>query len=218
MVLTKRYIIDKINARRNDIIEISGLVRKMLIICDKSIRRKENFKMDELIQISDKVKEFRKKLDDENVKLVIDRDLHEEDLRLIIGGMRMVSNLDKIGRNIVQVTEICKENNLIDEYDSFLTTMMGKIFVMFDGAFVGFIYREIDNCYEAIKEDLDLDGLKVEKTGKITEIMMESNDLIVYGMNIIEIISSLERIGDYIVNIAEDIVYIYSGEDIRYKA
>ena len=216
MVMTKKYMLDTINSRRNDLIEISGFIRKMLSIMDKSIKNRDEFPVERLREISSRVKNMRAVLDEEDIDLVTKNDIEEEDLRLIVGSMRLVSNLDKIARNIVQITGICNSMVLRNEYDS-LTKMVNIIFTMFDGAFVGFIYREMENCNEVIKEDLVLDEMKSSLTKKIYDMMSSNGELIVYGMKMTEIISSLERIGDYLVNIAEDIVFIFSGEDIRYR-
>jgi phosphate transport system protein len=218
MVLTKKYILEKINARRNDIIEVSGLIRKMLLISDKSIKKGGLFPLEELTINQNKVVELRKRLDDENVRLVTEADINKEDLRLIIGGMRMISNLEKIGKNTLRIAEIFRDSDICKKTNIVLSDMTGIIFMMFDGVFVGFIYREMENCYNAIKEDVTLDGMKSEKTRIMIDIMMKEKELMSAGVNMTDVISSLERIGDYIVNIAEDIVFIFSGEDIRYKS
>nr|HPO50744.1 PhoU domain-containing protein [Spirochaetota bacterium] len=81
----------------------------------------------------------------------------------------------------------------------------------------GFTYSEIDKCSEVICDDKTVDDLRTKNKSVILDKMMRNDDFISKGINLITQTESLERIGDYIVSMSQDIAYILSGKDTRYS-
>jgi phosphate transport system protein len=216
MMITKKYVLEKITGLRNDIIEISGIIRSMLNELSDTLKCRNISGKDKLIDFDTKIKKMHEVIEESNIKIVAEYDLEENDIRLIIGRMRIISNFEKISYNVIRIFEIFTEDGKLICDETFVK-MMGSIIEMFDKAFIGFTYMEIDKCSEVISDDRELDKMKYQKIEEMIERMKKDKNLIMYGVNFSEIVNTLERIGDYLTNVSEDIIYIFAGIDVRHN-
>jgi len=217
MKMTKKYVNEKISSLRNNIIESCGIIRNMLIILEETVKRQSSFPTSDLLGFEIKITEMKKTVNDANTHIISDIELKDDDIRLIIGGMRLISNLENITNNIINIFQICEKKEKNTEFDAHIAELTTNILEVFDKIFIAFTYREIDNCYEVIKEDEKIDIFRNDKNDKIIDIIQNDKNIINYGIDFTEIMIMLERIGDYIVNISEDIIYIFAGIDVRYS-
>ena len=81
-----------------------------------------------------------------------------------------------------------------------------------------FVYGKIDVAQQVIKSDDKVDQLEIQLHRELTSFMLEDPHTITRALSLNGIAHSLERIGDHAVNIAEEVVYLYEGRDIRHQS
>ena len=80
-------------------------------------------------------------------------------------------------------------------------------------AFVG---RDPAKARALIPRDKQIDSLNKQLQRELASYMVERPSTITRCLNLMTISKSLERIGDHATNIAEEVVYLHEGEDIRH--
>jgi phosphate transport system protein len=87
---------------------------------------------------------------------------------------------------------------------------------MLDDALKAYAKSDIELAMSIPARDRKLDGLNHEVTEKLTSLMQKRPDRITGYLDLIFIARHLERAGDHVKEIAEDIVFALAAEDIRH--
>lgn len=216
MKQNKNNVAEHINLLRNNIIDIWGETRNMFVLLENFLAASDKIDIEALKKINKKIKRQLFLFDEENAEIITDTKLEDNDIRFILGGMRLVSDFERISLKIIKFS--CLYNSITYSGElSPLVEIINFLTTMFDKLFIGFTYSEIDKCYEVIDDDKTIDDLRTKNKNVILDKMMKNEDFISKGINLITQTESLERIGDYIVSISQDIAYILSGKDTRYS-
>jgi phosphate uptake regulator len=81
----------------------------------------------------------------------------------------------------------------------------------------GYIDKKVENGYMILGLDDEIDGMKRANIDTIKGKIKENIDYLEPGIQNILISKNYERIADNITNLAEALVYIHKGEDLRHK-
>lgn len=130
------------------------------------------------------------------------------DLRLIISCIKIADNLERIGDNISNVAEVRKRIKITNERTLLrFKTMERLASLMLEDVYTAFKEADMNLLDEIILRDQDIDAVFVQIT---TSDIFEESDAFLTGQ--IQLTAKyLERIGDHIKSIAEQIYYIQTG-------
>ncbi len=216
MKIVKKYTNEGVKNIRNDIIDILGLGRDVLRSLEKKLSSPSEIEFANLKKNNESIGVALFNFDLECVKILSDKKLDDNDVRLVIGGNRLVINIEKMVTKILKLLTEYK-NVANPSYIDKILKITDMVIASYDKLVIGFIYNEIQECYKIIADDISIDKLRDTYTSEILQSIMKNNDFISDGIVLINIMNYIERIGDYLVYIAESIIYVSSGEDVRYK-
>jgi phosphate transport system protein len=158
-------------------------------------------------------------IDDRCVKLLALRQPTATDLRFITMAMRLSGELERIGDQAVNIAHRAEELNrepllkpLVD-----IPRMADHAQGMIHNSLDAFVYAKPNLAREVIKRDEKVDLLNRQLHRELTSFMIEDPHTITRCLNLMSVAHNLERIADHATNIAEDIVYLYEGRDIRHQ-
>ena len=80
-----------------------------------------------------------------------------------------------------------------------------------------FLQHDNDKALAVIRRDEEVDALNKQIYRELAGFMVEKPDTISRALELMFISKSLERIADHATNIAEEMVYLAKGEDIRHN-
>ncbi len=142
------------------------------------------------------------------------------DLRLIIMAMKISRDLERVGDEATtiarRVLELNHEPPLKDHIE--LPHMADFALNMLRDALDGFVHRDTERARSVIPRDKNVDRLNKQAHRVLASYIVESPQRITNCLNLMVISKCLERIADHAANIAEEVVYLYEGEDIRHTA
>jgi phosphate transport system protein len=161
--------------------------------------------------------ELEKEIDELSVHLLAKAPLASQ-LRLIAVAMKISHDLERVGDEATtisrRVIELNAEPPLRLGVD--LTGMARQGLDMLKEALQAFVNHDPARARALIPRDKQIDALNKQLHRDLTLCMAESPSAIGRCLNLMVISKSLERIGDHATNIAEDVVYLHEGHDIRH--
>jgi len=158
-------------------------------------------------------------IDNRCIKLLALRQPTATDLRFIAMAMKISSELERIGDQAVNIAhraeELSKEPLLKPLVD--IPRMAEHAQGMIHDSLDAFVYQKPDLARAVIRRDQQVDLLNSQLHRELTSFMIEDPHTITRCLNLMSVAHNLERIGDHATNIAEEIVYLYEGHDIRHQ-
>lgn len=137
------------------------------------------------------------------------------DLRRVIAVLRAATNLERMGdhaQNIAEATINIQGNKRNDELENIIIEMSEKVQEMSSDIIDAFVVFDVDQAVEIAKRDITVDDLYNKLRFTAIRLMQEDPNAVYAGADYSFIGMDLERIGDYVTNIAEGILYLESGE------
>jgi phosphate transport system protein len=140
------------------------------------------------------------------------------DLRTILAGAKINSELERIGDLVCNITECAHTlltqpplKPLID-----IPRMADLARRMVRESLDAFVREDVLLAESVIMTDDQVDALKNQVLRELMTYMMSDPRSIERAMSLILIARHLERIGDHATNIAEDVIYMIQGRDVRH--
>lgn len=142
------------------------------------------------------------------------------DLRAIVAGVKINTDLERVGDLAVNIAEAVRRYLLHPPVKQLIDIpRMAEIAQrMLRDALDSFVRRDVDLAQAVLNEDDKLDALKTQVFRELLTYMLQDPGTIEPGLDLILISRHLERIGDHATNIAEDVIFMVSARDVRHNA
>lgn len=158
-------------------------------------------------------------IDDEGVRYMSLRNPIATDLRLVVVGMKAGSDLERVGdeaNNIAKrAIRLAAEPPLKEYVD--IPRMAEIAQQMLREALDCFLQHDNEKALAVIRRDEEVDALNKQIYRELAGFMVENPATISRALELMFIAKSIERIADHATNIAEEMVYLAKGEDIRHN-
>ncbi len=140
------------------------------------------------------------------------------DLRLITMAMKFSRDLERVGD---EATTICRRTIELSEEPQLkpyvdIPKMAGIALEMLGDAMGAFVQRDSAKARLIVPRDKEVDLLNKQLQRELSSYMIEKPNTISRCLHLMTISKSLERIADHAENIAEEVVFLYEGKDIRH--
>jgi phosphate transport system protein len=156
-------------------------------------------------------------IDDRCFTLLALRQPMASDLRFLVGAIKINSDLERIGDQAVSIAlrsrSLITQPQLKPLID--IPRMAGVVQWMVRKSLDAFVQRDPELARSVIDEDDEVDNLRDQVFRELLTYMMGDAATIPRAIDLILISRNLERIADHSTNIAEDVIYIVRGEDVR---
>lgn len=146
------------------------------------------------------------------------------DLRQVLAVLRVTHNLERIGdyaKNLAKRTEILIGLTPIESTNVALSRMSNEVHEMLSDVLDAYGRRDADLAEQVRQRDLDVDQMYNAVFRELLTHMMEDPRAISAAMHLHFIAKNIERMGDHVTAIAEQVIYFVTGampEDDRPKA
>jgi len=213
----KRYEEDLQNLKEM-ILKMGGIVEEMIALAMKSLVERNSKLVEEVIQKDPAANELEMAIDERCLELLALHQPAASDLRFITIGLKISKDLERIGDlgvNIVEnAAEINKEPQLKPYVD--LPIMAGKVQKMVKNALDAFVKQNPDEAQKVCEVDDEVDDLNDQIFAELVGLMQKEPQAVARGVRIISIAKHLERVADHATNIAEEVIFMVQGKDIRH--
>ena len=140
------------------------------------------------------------------------------DLRLITTALKIVTDLERIGDLAVNIAERAMDLNQAPPLAAYvdLPRLAELSQEQVKKALDSFVRADPEEAQEVLAGDDHLDDLFVKIFNELLAFMMEDSRNIRRATSLVSICKHLERIGDHAVNVAEMVIYMVRGTDVRH--
>lgn len=162
---------------------------------------------------------FEKDIDDMAIRLLTHAPL-ASDLRLIAVAMKICHNLERVGDEATTIARRVMELNQHAPValQTDLSSMSARGIAMLTAALAAFVNGDTQSARTVIPADKEIDQINRQLHRELVSRMSIETQIIPPALSLLTISKSLERIGDHAKNIAEEVVYLHEGTDIRHAS
>ena len=158
-------------------------------------------------------------IDEECSRILARRQPAASDLRLVLACTKASTDLERIGDEAAKIARfaisLCEQGEAPKGYIE--TRHIGNhVRQMVQDSLNAFARFDADLALSVAKEDKSVDREYKSATRELVTYMMEDPRSITRVLNIMWVLRSLERIGDHARNIAEYVIYLVKGKDVRH--
>jgi phosphate transport system protein len=171
------------------------------------------------VKVNDSILDkFEKDIDEMAISLLALKAPLASDLRLITVAMKISHDLERVGDEATTISrralELTQEPQLKPYVDIPRMAEMGL--QMLHEAIDAFVNRDPVKARAIIPRDKEVDALNKQLHRELVSFIIENPATTTRALNLMVISKSLERIADHATNVAEEVVYLYEGTDIRH--
>ncbi len=197
------------------IMKMGGLVEAAITNAAKSLETRD-VELAEEVRAGDKaIDALEDLINEEAARVIALRAPTARDLRLVLSVMKVSANLERIGdyaKNIAKRTTVLAEARPVQDGAAGLRRMAREVEIMLKDALDAYIQRDADIARDVIERDRDVDQMYNGLFREILTFMAEDPRSITACMHLHFIAKNVERMGDHVTAIAEEVIYLVTGE------
>lgn len=210
-----------LNLVSSKVLEMGGLVEAQITRAMQALNDFDIDVADQVILAEETVNTMEVDIDEECSNVIARRQPAARDLRLLLAISKTITNLERAGD---EAEKIAKRVKRLSEDGTSRTVNIAEIKVSGEMA-VSILRRALDAfarldtvaAAQIVRDDKAIDEEFRAFVRKLVTYMMEDPRTISVGLEFLFIAKAIERIGDHAKNIAEFIIYIVKGTDVRHK-
>ena len=203
---------------RKALLSMGGVVELMISNAMKSLVDRDSDLADRTIALDHEVNSLEVKIDEKCLEILALRQPTARDLRFITLSLKIVTDLERIGDQCANLAKRAKELNeepVLKPYID-LPLMADCAATMVREVLDAFVRGNDQLAYKVCQDDQVVDELLQQIQRELFVYMIEDHSTISRAMKLIYIAKYLERIADHATNIAEMVIFMIKGKDIRH--
>ena len=214
-----RHFHEELEALKQILLAMGGLVEDQMRRAMQALLDRDDAVARDVIEGDRRVNAYDVEVDEQCVELLALHQPAAGDLRFITTAMKIVTDLERIGDqavNIAQrVIELNREPQLKPYID--LPRMAERAQAMVKESLDAFVDRDTALARRVCAEDAEVDALKEQVFRELLTFMMEDARTIPRAIRLILVSRCLERVADHATNIAEMVIYLVDGKLVRHS-
>ncbi|MGE9292334.1 phosphate signaling complex protein PhoU [Ruficoccus sp. ZRK36] len=173
---------------------------------------------DKVIEMDDRIDELELSIDSEAIRYISLRSPVASDLRLLTMAMKACHDLERVGDEATTIAKYARRmhENYPPRNLYAVPQMAEKVIEQLRNAMDSFIGEDAEVAYSVPKQDREIDDLHRQNYRELTDAIRKTPELTEQLIEMIFISKALERIGDHATNVAEDVIYLLEGDDVRH--
>lgn len=206
---------EKLAEIHRDLLQMGRMVNETIYKSVKALVNHDAELAQVVIDGDEKINQKENDIDRKTHEIIALQQPNTKDLRRVLSVMRASSELERMGdhaQSVAEVTIRVKGQKRDSELEKIISAMGEKISDMCADVIDAFVEFDVDKAVAAAQRDNEVDALYQQLRAEAIELMQADPAAVVATSNYTFVGMHLERIGDYVKNIAEWIVYLDSGE------
>jgi len=217
--ISKQFETD-LDTTRTRVLQMGGLVEAQILAAIEAYGTGDAALIEQVIENDRRVNGYEVAIDGACNHIVVKRQPAASDLRLIMAISKIVTDLERSGDEAEKIARMAKR---IHEHGGHHAQRFPAIrhaaqvaVRMLRQALDAFARLDAVLAADVVKEDVAIDDEFRSILRQLITYMMEDPRTISPGLEIVWVAKAIERIGDHAKNMAEQVIYIVRGTDVRH--
>ncbi len=204
-----------LEAIQAQIMKMGGLVEAAITDGARSLEMRDEELAEEVRGRDKAIDQLEELINEEAARVIALRAPTAIDLRLVLSVIKISANLERIGdyaKNMAKRTGVLSSMPPVNDSAGALRRMAREVELMLKDALDAYVQRDAELASDVIARDLDVDQMYNALFREFLTFMMEDPRQITACMHLHFIAKNIERMGDHVTSIAEQVVYLVTGE------
>jgi len=211
-----------LDTTRTRVLQMGGLVEAQILAAIDAYASGDTALMEQVIENERRVNGYEVAIDGACNHIVVKRQPAASDLRLIMGISKIVTDLERIGDEAQKIARMAKRihehgGQHAQRFPAVRHAAQIAVRMLREGL-DSFARLDVVAAAEVLKEDTAIDQEFTSVLRQLITYMMEDPRTITPALEIVWVAKAIERIGDHAKNLAEQVIYIVRGTDVRHTA
>jgi phosphate transport system protein len=215
---TSKHYELQLRTLKDKLLMMSHQAEKMIADSIRALVERRPSLAEEVVDSDDTLDKFEIEIDNLCYEILALEQPVARDLRFLTTALKIVRDIERIGDIAVNIAERAREliqepelKRLID-----LPVMAETAQRILESSLDAFVNSDAELAEKVIRDDRIIDDMYEQMFRELLTYMMEDTRYISRALKLIFIAKHLERVGDHSSNIAEMVIFLVRGQDIRH--
>ena len=215
-----RHFEEELEQLKGKLLEMSSLVEAAVQRGVTAVTEKDRGAAEQVFRDEARINQLQIEIDEFAINLLATQQPLAADLRLVVAALKINTDLERMGDLSVHIAQraisllgdpVIKPMMDIRHMSALVESMVRK-------SLDAFVANDADMARSVLASDDAVDSLRTASYHELVSFMEKQPQNIPQALNLMEITRSLERIADHSTNIAEDVLFLVKGIDVRHHA
>ena len=214
----------ELGAISNRVLEMGGLVESQVVRAMHALSTFNGEDASDVLQLEERVNQMEVEIDRDLSGIIARRQPTARDLRLLIAVSKSIANLERVGDEAARIARTVQRliNTGVSTRLRLPVSDLGfeaeLAIAQLRKALDAFARLDTAKALEVLKQDDQIDQEFDGLLRKLITYMMEDPRTISSSIDLVFVAKAIERVGDHAKNIAEAIIYVVKGTDVRHTS
>lgn len=204
---------------RERLVVMGGRCEQQITLAMQALIDRDDEMARKVIVNDEQIDRDESEIDEIALQILATRQPVASDLRLITMSLKFVTDLERIGDNAAGIAKRALELNHLPELDHVpdlgaLATLVQK---NLRAALDSFVAKDADRAAAVIHSDRDIDKRNASLFAELLAHVATDPASVTRVLPLTSVCRYLERIGDHVKNLAEEVVYMVKAQDVRHR-
>ena len=214
-----RHFFEDLNRLEQLLLEMAGLVESSVHRSVQCLTEQNEIYANQVIRDEALINQLEIRIDDLATSLVALNQPVASDMRLIVAALKINTDLERMGD--LAISTVQRALPLIElqplQPEVQIAAMASRVEEMVEKSISAFVGRDADLAREVLAEDDQVDRMRNEIYEDLTARMESDTSVVRRALGHLFVARNLERIADHATNIAEDVIFVARGIDVRHR-
>jgi phosphate transport system protein len=216
----QRFFDQDLGALKQQLLEMGAAVERAIELAINGLIERKPECFIEVHAIEQKINRFHLDIDEACLRILAKQAPLASDLRLVLAVIKINTDLERMGDQAVNIAHSGKHYiseppiKPLEDIPKMATEVRTMVRQALDACFP----PNVELAQEVMQKDDGVDKFKNKVFHDLVGMIKKNPEIAERALDLILIARNLERLADHATNIAEDVIFIASGEDIRHGA
>ena len=217
--ISQQYNIE-LEAIRTHLSEMGGMAQRQVNDAIQALIDADVDRAEQVVRADIKVNTMEMTIDEECIRILARRQPAASDLRLVIAVTKAITDLERIGDEASKIARqaiAMNKDGLAPRGYIEVRHIGNNVSRMLQDALDAFARLDMELALNVVQTDKQVDMEYSTAMRELVTFMIEDPRSITRVLNIMWSLRALERIGDHARNVAQYVIYLVNGEDVRHS-
>jgi phosphate transport system protein len=216
---TSKEFDQELRTLRERLATMGGRCEQMITLAMQALTDRDDEIARKVITADETVDRDESEIDELALQILATRQPVASDLRLITMSLKFVTDLERIGDNAVGIAKRAMELNHVPPLDATpdLNGLAQLVHRNLRAALDSFVAKDADRAAAVIHADREIDRRNAKLFAELLAHVATDPATVTRVLPLTSVCRYLERIGDHVKNLAEEVVYMVRAQDVRHR-